>query len=104
MSKATYISVVKSIRLLATEKWGKENISRPKGASGSVEWLLRQGPSDHRHPKHDDPLFWRLDTWLGGVNAYCTFDLDEPLYTEAIEARFKGVEVALEACLEKTTV
>ena len=104
MSKATYISVVKSIRLLATEKWGKENISRPNGAGGSVEWLLKQGPNDHSHPKHDDPLFWRLDTWLAGVNANCTFDLDEPLHTEAIEARFKGMEVSREAFLEETTV
>ncbi len=102
MSENIYTENVKRVKGMATARYGCEVTERPKSPYGDNVWRFKQ-MNEPNHSRRDDPLFWRLDTWVEGVSAYCVFELDN-ITEEIIETRFTAMEVARESYIESQPV
>ena len=92
-----YVEKVKLIRSMAAARYGREVIERQTEPSDERTWRFRDTISGGYV---DDPLFWRLDTYEDGVNAYTIFQLYDEVTEELVEQRFIAMEVSREEFLE----
>ena len=95
MCENIYTERVKRVMSAASDKYGRNVIDSPV-PSDDMAWRFKHCTFDRYFERaYENPLFWRLDTWVNGVNAHCIFYLDkDDCCEELIETKFKAMEVA----------
>jgi hypothetical protein len=88
MSDTTdYSERVKKIKQITTDRYGGGRWEfRQSGYAGDI----------------NDPLWWRLDVWIGRINGHILFDLRRDFTEEAIGHKLIAMEIAMDA-YSKTT-